>query len=67
MAITKARRVVMSDELWEALGVATEGDPETNRSSAIRQLVRWYVGEPGAELPVRPSDARGSRPRTRRK
>lgn len=57
MAITKARRVVMSDQLWEALGEAIAHDPETNRSQVIRELVRWYVGEPGAKLPERPERA----------
>lgn len=57
MAITKARRVVMSDQLWEALGEAIAHTPETNRSQVIRELVRWYVGEPGAKLPERPGRA----------
>lgn len=57
MAITKARRVVMPDQLWEALGAAVERHPETNRSQVIRELVRWYVGEEGAKLPERPERA----------
>lgn len=30
-------------------------DPEADMSKVIRQLIRWYVSEPGAVLPERPA------------
>jgi predicted GIY-YIG superfamily endonuclease len=48
------RQTFRADEaLWAEFGeaVARAG---SDRSAVLRQLVRWYVGEPGAELPVRP-------------
>jgi hypothetical protein len=39
--------------LWEALGpaAATNG---LDRSGLLRQFARWYLNEPGAQLPQRP-------------
>lgn len=58
MAQNKPRRFVASDELWEKFQKAVEAgpDPEADRSKVLRTFVRWYVGEPGAELPKRPAD-----------
>lgn len=54
----KPRRFIASDDLWEKFAQAVEQgpDPEADRSKILRALVRWYVGEPGAELPKRPAD-----------
>ncbi|MFJ9558233.1 hypothetical protein ACIRPH_30885 [Nocardiopsis sp. NPDC101807] len=59
MAANKPRRFVATDELWEKfeLAVKKSPDPEADRSKVLRTFVRWYVGEPGAELPKRPADA----------
>lgn len=45
-----------SDELWGRFGdaVRRSPDPEADMSKVLRQLVRWFAGEPGAELPKRP-------------
>lgn len=58
MAANKPRRFVTTDELWEqfAQAVTESPDPEADRSKVLRTFVRWYVGEPGAELPKRPAD-----------
>lgn len=52
----RTRKFVVADELWEHFSDAVErsSDPEADRSKVLRQLVRWYVGEPGAKLPERP-------------
>lgn len=48
----------MEDHLWDAFGEAVERvSPENDRSAVIRELVRWYVSEPGAKLPERPGPA----------
>ncbi|KOX10224.1 hypothetical protein [Nocardiopsis sp. NRRL B-16309] len=58
MAPTKARRIVMSDELWEELDRAAKRvDRELDRSKVIRSFARWYVGEAGAKMPERPEPA----------
>ena len=54
----KVRRFHVNQELWDRFGAAVEAspDPEADRSKVLRTFVRWYVGEPGAELPKRPAD-----------
>ncbi|RZT87546.1 hypothetical protein EV383_4471 [Pseudonocardia sediminis] len=44
--------------MWRDLGIAAQ-NVGMERSALIRQLVRWYVGVPGAQLPPRPSDHEG--------
>jgi hypothetical protein len=52
---TRQRNLRIDDDLWEAFGAAVErASPEFDRSAVIRQLIRWYAGEPGAKLPERP-------------
>ncbi|HEY9408895.1 MAG TPA: hypothetical protein VIP77_04880 [Jiangellaceae bacterium] len=50
------RRFRTTDELWERFGNAVEHSPdaEADMSKVLRAFVRWYVGEPGAEIPRRP-------------
>lgn len=50
------RRFRAPDELWERFSSAVQcsPDPEADRSKVLRQFLRWYAGEPGAELPRRP-------------
>ncbi|GAA4929022.1 hypothetical protein GCM10023224_05530 [Streptomonospora halophila] len=50
------RKLRTSDDLWERFAAAVERspDPEADMSKVLRSFVRWYVGEPGAELPRRP-------------
>lgn len=50
------RRFTTSPELWErfAQAVGRSADPEADMSKVLRQFVRWYGREPGADLPERP-------------
>jgi hypothetical protein len=49
---TTARAVRIPDDEWDALGAVAQS-LGTNRSHAIRSLIRWYVGAPGAKEPAR--------------
>lgn len=53
---TSLRKFRTTDDLWERFSQAVENspDPEADRSKVLRGLIRWYAGEPGAELPKRP-------------
>lgn len=42
----RSMTISLTNHQWHALG--------HDRSSVIRQLVRWYLTEPGAQLPQRP-------------
>jgi len=50
---TPLRSIRMEPELWSALDSAAKSGGY-DRSSLVRQLVRWYLGVPGAQLPPRP-------------
>lgn len=50
---TPLRSIRMEDDLWGALDAAATANG-FDRSSLVRQLVRWYLGVPGAQLPPRP-------------
>jgi len=51
------RKFRTTDELWGKFNdaVRRSPDPEADMSKVLRQFVRWYAGEPGAQLPERPS------------
>lgn len=51
--ITKAQTVRIEPVMWKRLGAAAKVHGHT-RSSLIRQIVRWYLSVPGAQLPARP-------------
>lgn len=51
--ITKTRSIRIEQELWTRLGPAALANGH-DRSGLIRQFVRWYLSEPGAQLPQRP-------------
>ncbi len=51
---TPLRSIRMEDELWAALDAAAKANGY-DRSSLVRQLVRWYLAVPGAPLPPRPT------------
>lgn len=52
---TPFRRIRMDADLWERLDKAAKAaDPDSNRSIAVRRLVRWFVGDID-ELPARPA------------
>ncbi|MFE9286691.1 GIY-YIG nuclease family protein [Streptomyces olivaceus] len=49
----KPRQVRIATQRWGEFGrVARLGG--TSRGKVVAQLIDWYIGEPGAELPVRP-------------
>lgn len=52
---TPLRNVRVDDDLWERLGEVAD-QQETDRSAIIRALVAWFVREPGAKMPTRPSE-----------
>lgn len=56
MANTPYRKFRADDELWDEFGraVVASLDEEADRSSVLRQFMRWYAGRPGARLPERP-------------
>ncbi len=58
MANTPLRKFRADDPLWNAFSAAVTDspDPEADRAKVLRQLMRWYAGLPGAELPKRPAD-----------
>ncbi len=43
----------LDDRIWDLFGEATP-----DRAGVLREFIDWYVGVPGAELPVRPIDRR---------
>lgn len=46
-----ARQTIRVDEpLWERFG----GIAEPDRSTVLREFIRWYLREPGAKAPKRP-------------
>jgi hypothetical protein len=45
----------IDDDLTEEFDAATRA-AGSDRSGITRQLWEWYVGRPGAELPIRPAD-----------
>ena len=50
-----ARQTIRVDEtLWDEFGETAEPD----RSTVIREFIRWYVGQAGAKLPKRPRTER---------
>lgn len=51
--ITKTRSIRIEQDLWTRLGPAALANGH-DRSGLIRQFVRWYLSEPGAQLPQRP-------------
>lgn len=58
-AATDLRRFRTTDELWDRFQTAVDRspDPEADMSKVLRGFVRWYVGEPAARNPDRPSAA----------
>ena len=52
---TPHRAIRVDDDLWAAFGDATD-----DRSGTIRGFIRWYVRQPGAKMPKRPSEEASS-------
>jgi hypothetical protein len=50
---TPARQFRIGDE-WYDFDAAAKS-VGTERATVLRDLIRWYIGEPGAELPPLPS------------
>ncbi|MCT9932481.1 hypothetical protein N5079_19960 [Planotetraspora sp. A-T 1434] len=52
---TPSRSVRVDDGDWDELGrIATQRG--TVRGKVINELIGWFLGKPGAELPARPAD-----------
>lgn len=51
---TPTRPIRIDPALWERFGEATTAR-ETDRSTVLREFIRWYVGEVGAKAPKRPA------------
>ena len=51
--ITKPRTISLEPALWVPLEAAAKVHGH-DRSTLIRQFVRWYLAVPGAQLPPRP-------------
>lgn len=47
---TPTRPIRVDLDLWERFGAVAQPD----RSSTLREFMRWYVREPGAKMPKRP-------------
>lgn len=55
---TPVHRFRLDDNLWERFGHAVSRvDPELDRSKVLRQLIAFWVREPGAKMPPRPPAA----------
>ncbi len=52
-ANTPTRPIRVDLDLWGRFGEAA-GEQGLDRSSVLRDFIRWYVREPGAKLPARP-------------
>lgn len=50
---TPHRSIRLEQDLWDELNKAAKA-AGYDRSALIRQLIRWYLGVPGAQLPTRP-------------
>lgn len=50
---TPTRPIRVDPALWERFGVATE-KLGVDRSTYLREVMRWVVREPGAKPPKRP-------------
>lgn len=49
------RKIRVDEELWTSFGEAVQrASRETDRSKVVREFMRWYTGERGAQLPDRP-------------
>ena len=50
---TPVRNLRAEDDLWGSFGAACAA-AGIDRSTALRDFMRWYMREPGAKLPKRP-------------
>jgi hypothetical protein len=48
---TPTRPIRIDLDLWERFGAVAQPD----RSTVLREFIRWYVGEPGTKAPKRPA------------
>lgn len=48
------QRFRSEQEQWERFGDVTRAQ-DTDRSKVLRQLISWYLRDPGARLPDRPN------------
>ncbi|PXY20847.1 hypothetical protein [Prauserella muralis] len=55
---TPTQNIRVDEDLWREAREVAEA-MGTDRSSAVRAFLRWYVRRPGAELPERPGGPGG--------
>jgi len=53
MPKTPTRPVRIDDDLWRRFGEAATAK-DSDRSTVLREFIRWYVRESGARMPKRP-------------
>ena len=58
---TPVRNLRVEDDLWGSFGAACTA-AGIDRSTALRDFMRWYMREPGAKLPKRPDPPPGPAP-----
>lgn len=56
----KPRQIRIATQMWRDFGLATKA-AGTTRAAVLGQFIRWYISEPGAELPARPPTGAWSR------
>lgn len=56
---TPHRGLRVDDDLWETFGRAT-ADMGVDRSTWLRDAIRWCVREPGVKMPKRPLSPAGT-------
>jgi hypothetical protein len=52
---TRNRTIRVDDDLWNRAGDEAH-KVGTDRATVIKEFLRWYVGEPDADLPARPDE-----------
>lgn len=50
----KPRQIRIATQKWRDFGLATKA-AGTTRAAVLGQFIRWYISEPGSELPIRPA------------
>jgi hypothetical protein len=61
---TPGRLVRFDDPDWAELGIDT-ATMSTDRSAVLRQLAAWWMRQPGARLPARPTQEQAQAARAR--
>ncbi len=52
---TPHRGIRVEADLWDAFETAVQHQGEKDRSTVLREFIRWYVHDKGAKMPKRPA------------